>query len=139
MGTRHQSREAALGFLYQKDSHVESVTDTPHKYIKHFDVAEAHQEFFLRLVEGVVEHQAELDKEIETSAEHWKLYRMQRIDRSILRMASWEIFYCPETDHQVIINEAVELAKTFGSQDSAAFVNGILDRIARKIRLQEAV
>jgi N utilization substance protein B len=139
MGNRHQAREAALGYLYQKDSGVECVTNTPHKYAKHFEVLEVHQEFFFKLVEGVIEHQEILDTEITTAAEHWKLYRMQRIDRSILRLASWEIFHCLETDHQVIINEAVELAKTFGSQDSASFVNGILDRIARKIRLKEAV
>lgn len=138
MGIRHQSREAALGFLYQKDSGVDCVTNTPHKYIAHFQVPEAFQEFFLRLVEGVAEHQTQLDQEIEAAAEHWKLYRMQRVDRTILRISTWELSYCPETDHQVIINEAVELAKEFGSQDSASFVNGILDRLARKIRLKEA-
>lgn len=139
MGLRHLAREAALGYLYQKDSGVECVTETPIKYAKHFEVPEAYRKFFVKLVEGVAEHQGELDQEIVTAAEHWKLYRMQRVDRSILRLAAWEIFYCLETDHQVIINEAVELAKTFGSQDSAAFVNGILDRIARKVRLKEAV
>lgn len=136
MGIRHQSREAALGFLYQKDTGVESMTENPLRYLQHFQVPEAYHDFFLKVTEGVAAHLSEIDSEIESVAEHWKLYRMQRVDRTILRIASWELLYCLETDHQVIINEAVELAKEYGSQDSASFVNGLLDRIARKVRLK---
>ena len=137
MGTRRQAREAALGYLYQTDSKVDSVTDTPIRYAQHFQVVEVFRPFFFSLVEGVLAHQVELDTEIEAVAENWKLYRMGRVDRSILRLASWEIRFCPETDLEVIINEAVELAKIYGSQDSASFVNGLLDKIAHKQRPTE--
>ncbi len=134
MGNRRHAREAALGFLYQKDHQVGSVTEDPEKYIEHFKVQEAFQSFFREIITGVMAHQSTLDREIEEVAEHWKLYRMGRVDRSILRLASWELTYCLETPAKVILDEAVELAKTYGSQDSASFVNGILDRISKKAR-----
>lgn len=137
MGNRRQAREAALGFLYQKECGVSVATDAPQQFITHFQISEPFQPYFLTLVEGVLAHTQELDQEIETASLHWKLYRMSRIDRSILRLATWELLYEKETSHEVIINEAVELAKIYGSQDSSKFVNGVLDSIAKKFRVSE--
>lgn len=133
-GNRRQSREAALGFLYQCDLKVDSRTESPASFIQHFQLGESFRLFFLHLVNGVRDHQDSIDLEIETAAENWKLYRISKIDLAIMRIASFELIYCPETSHQIIIDEAVELAKDYGSQDSASFVNGVLDRIARKCR-----
>jgi len=133
-GNRRQSREAALGFLYQCDLKVNSRTETPPSFIQHFQLGEAFRPFFQTIVSGVQDHQGSIDLEIEAAAENWKLYRIGKIDLAILRIASFELFHCRETSHQIIIDEAVELAKDYGSQDSASFVNGVLDRIAHKSR-----
>lgn len=85
-----------------------------------------------------MDHVEAIDLEIETAAENWKLSRMSKIDLSILRLAVFELFHCPETSHQIIIDEAVELAKEYGNTDSSAFVNGILDRVAKKARSAES-
>lgn len=134
MGNRRQAREAALGYLYQQDAHVTPLTDNPLKYMTHFKVAEPFQEYFLKIVEGVAAHQTQIDEDIQSAAEHWKLYRMLRIDRSILRLACWELIFTPETPLKVVIDEGVELAKIYGSQDSSSFVNGILDKVSQKYR-----
>lgn len=133
-GNRRQAREAAMGFLYQRELYPESLTALPVTFIRHFQVSEPFQAYFLKLTEGVVAHAAAIDQEIVAAAEHWKLYRMGKIDLSILRLSTFELMQCPETSHQIIIDEAVELAKNYGSQDSASFVNGLLDRIAHKLR-----
>ncbi|MCX7822957.1 MAG: transcription antitermination factor NusB [Syntrophobacterales bacterium] len=81
------------------------------------------------LVRGVWSHSKKLDKIIETVSENWKIYRMSIIDRNIIRMAVFEMLYCSEIPPKVSINEAIELGKIFGDKDSAAFINGILDKI----------
>jgi transcription antitermination protein NusB len=133
-GTRRKARESALAYLYQTDLDVAPVTAEPQRFVHHFLVDEESREYFLRLVEAVLEAKSQLDSKIEESAENWKLYRMESVDRSILRLASFELLFCPETDFQIIIDEAVELAKEFGSDNSPSFVNGILDQIAKKVR-----
>lgn len=139
MGNRRQSREAALGYLYQWDSRVGSVVDTPEKFAFHFGVDENFRSFFYTIVHGVLDQHEKIDSAIEAVAEHWKLYRMARVDRSILRMGCFELLNEPETSHRIIIDEAVELAKIYGSTDSGAFVNGILDKLARTLRPNEKV
>lgn len=134
MGTRHQAREAALGFLYQKDYRLPSVTNEPARYLKHFKVPEAYHPFFMEIVSGVLDHQEEIDREIQDAAQHWKLYRMARVDRTILRIGTWELMKSMSTPAKVVLDEAVELAKVYGAQESAGFVNGILDHIAKKLR-----
>jgi len=134
VGNRRQAREAALGFLYQWDSQVSPLTETPKKFIAHFKVAEPFQSYFINLVNGTMEKKEEIDGELSGVAENWKLSRMARVDRNILRMSIWELMTQTETSHKIIIDEAVELAKTYGSQDSGKFVNGILDKLAKKYR-----
>ena len=82
-----------------------------------------------RLVLGVLEHRQEIDRLIEKYSENWRLDRMDVIDRSILRMAVFELLYCDEIPPKVTLNEAIELGKRYGSEDSGSFINGILDRI----------
>ena len=75
-------------------------------------------------------HRAELDQRIEATSHHWRVERMAKVDRNVLRLAVFELLFCPQTPRKVVLNEAVELAKTFGSEESGAFINGIIDKIA---------
>jgi len=85
--------------------------------------------FMKRLVLGVLEHFPQLDRLIEQYSENWRLDRINMIDRNILRIALFELLYCEEIPPKVTINEAIDLGKRFGSEDSGSFINGILDRI----------
>jgi N utilization substance protein B len=82
------------------------------------------------LVLGVAKERTELDERISRASDHWKLSRMTRVDRNVLRLATWELLHETETPRAVILDEAVELAKRFGTEDSGAFVNGVLGRVA---------
>jgi len=90
-------------------------------------------DFIKRLVQGVLEHCPELDRLIEEYSEHWRLDRIDMIDRNILRMALFELLYCEEIPPKVTINEAIDLGKRFGSEDSGSFINGILDRVQNEV------
>lgn len=95
-------------------------------------------EFTQRLVRGVEEHTAAIDALIEQCSTNWRLRRMPVVDRNILRLAAFELMRCEDIPATVSVNEAVELAKLFGTEDSRAFVNGIVDRLGRQVgRLPE--
>jgi len=85
------------------------------------------------LVNGVVGHCQEIDRLIEKYSENWRLDRLNMIDRTILRIAIFELIYCEEIPPKVTLNEAIELGKRFGSEDSGSFINGILDRIQKDV------
>jgi N utilization substance protein B len=85
------------------------------------------------LVEGVTAHQEELDALIRQYSEHWRLERMAAVDRNLLRLALYELLHQPAIPAKVVINEAVELAKRYGSEESGSFINGILDRIRQQV------
>ena len=129
MGYRRKAREAALAYLYQQDYENETSTATLRSFYRHFYSDATNEDFFAELVEGVIAAQEELDQKISAIADNWKLPRMARIDRILLRMASWEIIYS-STPYKVVIDEAVEIARKYSTTESAAFVNGILDRMA---------
>jgi transcription antitermination protein NusB len=86
------------------------------------------------LVHGVLEHREELDNEIESASEHWSVARMPVIDRSILRLGLFELRHAPGTPTAVVVSEAVRLAKTYSTERSGAFVNGVLAALARSAR-----
>src|SRR5262249_56054379 len=96
----------------------------------HFDRGGAAQEFARELIDGVLANRARIDELIDAAAQHWRLARFSRVDLNLLRLASFELLARPETPPSVAINEAIEIARRFGSDDSAAFVNGVLDAIA---------
>ena len=89
-------------------------------------------EFAERIVLGVLEHREEIDRLIERYSENWRLERMTPIDRNLLRMAIFEFLYCDEIPPKVTLNEAVDLGKRFGSEESGSFINGILDRLQKE-------
>lgn len=86
------------------------------------------------LVHGVLEHKEELDHEIESASEHWSVARMPVIDRSILRLGLYELRYSSDTPTAVVVSEAVRIAKTYSTERSGAFVNGVLASLARSAR-----
>lgn len=86
--------------------------------------------YALRLCRGVLAHLNEIDRRVEQASRNWRIARMSRVDRNVLRLATYELHYLDDIPVPVVINEAVEIGKTFGAQESAAFINGVLDRVA---------
>lgn len=127
--SRRKSREDAVKLLYQWD-----ITEQePEEFLKGCrsgaETALSVDTFCLELVEGALQYRAAIDDEISRWAVHWSLDRMSAVDRNILRLAVYEILYRRDIPPKVTINEAIEIAKKFSSEDSASFVNGILDRV----------
>ncbi|HKE62132.1 MAG TPA: transcription antitermination factor NusB [Nitrospira sp.] len=128
MGSRHQSRERALQILFQYDIHGK-----PGVWLEEFwkqcKSADEVKVFTERLVAGVLEHKRELDTLIGKYATNWKISRMQVVDRNILRLGAYELLWLDDVPAKVTVNEAIELAKDFGDDEAAKFVNGILDKV----------
>lgn len=138
-GSRTRARERALQALYQVDLAGADPVDalsTAWKSDEEPQEADA-AAFSEELVKGVCAHRAEIDAKIEATSHHWRVERMAKVDRNVLRLAVFELLFQGETPHKVVLNEAVELAKTFGSEESGAFINGILDKIAAGLPTQE--
>jgi N utilization substance protein B len=129
MSVRRRAREIALQVLYQLDLSQGVPLEALNLYFENFRPSEKAREFGLRLIEGVSQNREEIDRLIEENAENWTLKRMATVDRNILRLATFELLRCPDIPFKASLNEAVELAKKFGTDDSSAFINGILDRI----------
>jgi N utilization substance protein B len=135
MGSRRQAREIALQMLYLCDNCRCAPLDARNAILAGLDnLPLAVRSFCLQLFDGIAEKKEDLDAIIECSAENWEMNRMACIDRNILRLAAFEITDMLDTPINVIINEAVEIAKRFSTDDSGKFVNGILDNMktARK-------
>lgn len=132
---RHRGREAALQLLYHWEiGRLEGadLDEAARFFWETHPAPEESRELAGRLVGGTVARVAEIDPLIEQNAEHWRLSRMAVLDRLILRLAVYELCYT-ETPKAVVIDEALELAKTFSGEQSAAFVNGVLDAIRRRL------
>ena len=128
---RTLARTVAFQLLYQEDVNPQSTDDWTDEFLR--DSLPDHPEvirFARSLVDGVREKKTELDEKIAAQSKNWSIHRMSVTDRNVLRLALYECLYL-ETPKPVVINEAIELAKKFGSADSSAFVNGILDRFGR--------
>lgn len=129
MGTRRISREQALQALFYMDMHRDPPEDPVSLFCRCFTHDKPAGPFFHRLVNGVQEHRATIDKVIEQFSSNWKLSRMSSVDRNILRIAVFELLYCADIPPKVSINEAIDVGKRFGTEESGAFINGILDSI----------
>lgn len=137
-GARRRARGYALQVLYSLDLNEEPSVDralaTFWESFEHEEEDAASFEFAESLVRNAAAQRAEIDEVIQKASRNWRLERMSRVDRNILRLATYELLSSPDVPVRVAINEAVELAKRFGAQESPAFVNGILDRIAQPLR-----
>lgn len=145
-GARRRARECALQVLYQLDGDLVrgvpvTADDAVSLFFAHFEPAEILEapeaaEYTGELVRGVLERLAEIDGVLQRSTQHWRLERMARVDRNILRMATWELLFRRDVPGRVVLNEAIEVAKKFGTEESGAFVNGVLDRVAQDLGRQ---
>jgi transcription antitermination protein NusB len=126
MASRRKSRECALQMLFQWEMGKQELSRIEEGFWKNVRVQKSTRDFANQLFENAAARAAELDPLISSHAEHWRIERMAAIDRGILRLALAEL-RTTSTPAKVVINEAVELAKKFSSEESSAFINGILD------------
>ena len=131
MGTRRKSRELALQALYQEELSSGAELLEFADFCLHFQVNRKAIPYAKILLDGVQEKKEEINQRISRYAENWRLERMSVIDRNILRLAAFELFYREDVPASVVINEAVEIAKRYSTDDSGSFINGILDGMAR--------
>lgn len=133
--SRRTGRERALQALYQIDlAGTEPAAALTAAFAADDQRTEqATQEFAQRLVKGVVAHLAELDALVQKHSLNWRVERMSKIDRNVLRLAAFELVHEAETPGRVVLNEATELGKQYGSEESSAFINAILDKIAQAL------
>ena len=134
MGPRRKAREYALQMLFQWDITHDAVEQIVATFFQNQPEESASIVDFARnLVTGTIEHVEEIDRMIQRHAEHWRLDRMAIVDRNLLRLATQEFLYDGGTPKTVIINEAIEIARRFSTQESPQFINGILDSIKKEL------
>lgn len=157
MKSRRKAREAALQALYQCDTIADYSESAISLFFEVFHSAQVmptldedeegapqqdppvreHLQFSHELIDGVVANLQVIDQQLSLASTHWSLGRMARVDRNILRIATYEIMFRPEIPLSVTMNEAIEVAKRFGSDDSPMFVNGVLDHVAKLLAQED--
>jgi len=138
MRLRRKAREIALQVLYQLDVLRIEPREAIELFWVHFNAPAEARGFASELVEGTWAHRDEIDLLISTCSENWSLERMARVDRNILRLAVYELLYSQGIPPKVALNEAIDLGKEFGSENSGSFINGILDALYTKLRKDHA-
>ncbi len=133
MGSRRKGRELALQALYQQEITGDLSAQALRAFWHHFDATDESKAFALTLVNGVGARRGDIDPLIEKVSAHWRLERLSKIDVNILRLATFELLATPAVPPSVVINEAIEIARRFGTEESSAFVNGVLDQIAAEL------
>ena len=133
MGARHTGREAALQMLFQMEASGASADDVIALFWRNFEAEPEGRPYADAAVRGISTELAAVDQRITGASAHWRIERMARVDRNVLRLGTWELVSRPDVPRAVILDEAVELAKSYGTEDSGAFVNGVLDKIAESL------
>lgn len=126
---RRQARETALQVMFQVDVGRADLEQALQNTVREFVVGAEDADFARELVAGALKNLPELDQVITNLSKEWQLNRMANVDRNVMRLALYEIFYRPDIPNSVSVNEAVELAKIFGGAESGKFVNGILGKV----------
>jgi N utilization substance protein B len=141
-GPRRQAREIALQVLYASEAaraldaaEVERAFDD---IVQEFTAPARAKEYARELVVGIAANLKRIDEQIAAASRHWKLYRLAAVDRNVLRIGCYELLFLPELPAEVVIDEAVEIARRFAGEGSPAFVNGVLDLVARERRREGA-
>jgi transcription antitermination factor NusB len=129
MGNRRKARELAIQILFYMEFAKGSIGELFDAFCENFKPSKSIRAFSRKLVYGVSENKDYLDKMIKKSSKNWRLERMSVVDRSVLRLGAYEILFMNETPPKVAIDEAIELGKKYGAEQSGAFINGILDNI----------
>jgi transcription antitermination factor NusB len=139
MGSRRRARELAIKVLF----HLEFTPGTPEDVFRliceNFGASKSIRSFSKELVLGVCAKREELDQLISGASEHWRLERMSRVDKTILRLGAFEILVMKDIPPKVSIDEAVELGKIYGTEDSGSFINGVLDNIYNNLKQEDAL
>ena len=130
MGARRSGREAGLQMLFQMDASGLSAEAVIRLFFRHFEADPEGKPYAEALVRGVEAAGPTLDALIERASNNWRIARMTKVDRNVLRLAAWELAHGDDQPRAVILDEAIELAKSYGSEDSSGFVNGVLQRVA---------
>ncbi|MBU1171692.1 MAG: transcription antitermination factor NusB [Proteobacteria bacterium] len=130
MGYRRSSRELAMQALYYIDMGKNDQERAFRLFCINFEPSDDVMPFFQQLVKGTLEHRDKIDRKIETFSSNWKLSRMSGVDRNVIRIAVYELMFCHDIPSKVSINEAIDIGKKYGTADSGAFINGILDAIS---------
>jgi transcription antitermination protein NusB len=133
MGKRREGREAAVQYLYHHDLNTGENAGTPEDFWELRPAKPNVQEFARQLIAGVEAHAEEIDQRITRYADNYQISRMLAVDRNILRLAIYEMNYAQDVPPVVAINEAIEIAKKFGAEESSRFINGILDRAKKDV------
>jgi len=133
MGVKRQAREIALQILYPIDMTGLAVEDALARFFESFDADRKARERAEQIVRGVADQRDKIDTIIAEHSPRWKLDRMALVDRNVLRLCVHELLFDMETPARVVIDEGVEIAKRFGAEESARFVNGVLDAAARAL------
>ena len=129
MGTRRQARELAMQALFYMDIRKDASEETLEYFCGCFCPSKKSRPFFIKLVNGVLGAKDQIDALVERFSQNWKINRMSCVDRNVMRIAVYEMIYCDDIPPKVSINEAVDIGKKFGTQESGAFINGIMDSI----------
>jgi N utilization substance protein B len=129
MSTRRRARELAMQALFFMDVNQNASAEMLQRFCDNFAPPKRSQPFFLRLVNGVLEAKSEIDGHIEQFSKNWRISRMSYVDRNVMRIAVYEMLFCPDIPPKVSINEAIDVGKKFGTEESGAFINGIVDSI----------
>ncbi len=130
---RRKAREFAVQAIYQWQVTQLPASEVLLQFLVFDDIRRADQEYFKRLFNGVIESTAELDKQIEPFLDR-PLKDVSPVELAILRLGSFELMYCPELPYRVALNESIELSKIYGGTDSHKFTNGVLDKLAQRLR-----
>jgi transcription antitermination protein NusB len=129
MTKRSRAREVALQLLFQHDHNKNVGRREIEQFVADRLHEDALQQFCLGLYDGFLSRSSDIDERLALAAENWRLPRMAGVDRNILRLGAYELLYAAETPAAVVLDEAIQLARRYGSADSPAFVNGVLDRL----------
>ncbi|GBC59690.1 transcription antitermination factor NusB [Desulfonema ishimotonii] len=135
MKIRRKSRELALQALFYMDVRQNVSTEAFELFCTCFSQPDKSHDFFSRLTKGVMRYRSQIDNIIERFSSNWKISRMGCVDRNIMRVAVYEVILCEDIPAKVSINEAIEIGKKFGTDESGAFINGILDSV--RLTLEE--
>lgn len=133
MGARTAGREAALKILFGVEATDADVEGAIALFWREFGGDPEARPYADEAARGVIAKRAELDETIRLASDHWRIERMTRVDRNVLRLGTWELLQKSDVPRAVILDEAVELAKRYGSEESGAFVNGVLNQIAENL------
>lgn len=131
MGTRRRARELALTVLFETEFNPQNHDAIVGRIVAEETPKEDVADFLRLLVKSYAEHAERVNGEVEVHSSHWKISRMALVDRNILRLGATEILFCGDIPKNVSINEYLEIAKKYGTEDSSSFVNGILDKIVK--------